>query len=70
MPTKSAGNQERLFYEAHKRLADANNAFLEAVADGLTREDLEKLIQRRPSLWGRYEHWLKTLPSATAQRGT
>jgi len=61
----STNHQERMFYQAGKRLANGNNAFLEAAKDGLTRQELEKLIERRPSVWGRYANWLETLPSGT-----
>ncbi len=51
---------------ARRRLADANVAFLELVnhpTNPLTREDLERCIERRPGLWGRYAGFLDTLPS-------
>jgi hypothetical protein len=37
--------------------------FLTFVEDGLTREELEKNIRRRPHLWRRWENWLDKLPS-------
>lgn len=61
MPT-----QEQLFYQAHRQIADANETFLEMVKEGLTREELQRNIERRPSLWARYENWLSKLPSSTA----
>lgn len=59
--------QVQLFYQAHRRLADANEAFLELVRDGMTREELARNIERRPSLWQRYANWLDRLPSSSAK---
>jgi len=55
--------QMQLFYQAHRRIADANETFLELVASGMTREDLQRNIGRRPQLWGRFNNWLDVLPS-------
>lgn len=55
--------QERMFYAAHRQISDGNIAFMDLVKDGLTRENLASCIKRRPSLWGRFEGFLKTLPS-------
>jgi hypothetical protein len=54
--------QLQMFYKAHRNIADANELFLQFVDEGLTRAELEKLIARRPSLWGRFSHWLPKLP--------
>ena len=56
--------QVQMYYQAHAKIAEANLTFLELVKDGMTREELQKNIDRRPSLWGRYANWLKTLPSS------
>ncbi len=55
--------QLQMFYAAHRQVAETNNAFLELVKEGLTREELEINIERRPALWQRYENWLDKLPS-------
>lgn len=55
--------QLQMFYAAHRQVAETNNAFLELVKEGLTREELEINIERRPALWQRYENWLSVLPS-------
>ena len=55
--------QLQMFYAAHRQVAETNNAFLELVKEGLTREDLSRNIERRPALWQRYENWLDKLPS-------
>ena len=55
--------QLQMFYAAHRQAAETNNAFLELVKEGLTREELEINIERRPALWQRYENWLSVLPS-------
>jgi len=54
--------QTRLYYEAQKRSADANETFLYMVEHGLTKDDLEKAIKRRPELWSRFYIWLDKLP--------
>ena len=56
-------SQMQMFYEADRKIADANEIFMEIVKDGLTREELSRLIEIRPSLWGRYKSWLDKLPS-------
>ena len=54
--------QMEMFWESHNRLARRNEAFLDAVKDGMTRQELESLIKRRPNIWGAYSHWLDKLP--------
>ena len=56
--------QIQMFYLEQRRVADATEAFLFLVANGLTRQDLATNIARRPSLWGRYANWLPVLPTA------
>lgn len=54
------------FEIARRRLADANQAFLDLVnceANPLTREDLAANIARRPAVWSRFAGWLERLPS-------
>ena len=55
--------QLQMFYAAHRQVAETNNAFLELVKEGLTREELARNIERRPALWQRFENWLPVLPS-------
>jgi hypothetical protein len=57
-----------MFYQAQRRAADTNETFLELVKDGLTREELQRNIERRPALWSRFETWLTTLPSSAVPR--
>ena len=54
--------QKQMFYAAHRRLADANETFMMIVENGLTRNELSKLIRLRPALWSRFSHWLPKLP--------
>lgn len=54
------------FYHSHRKVSDVNNTFMELVnhpTNPLTKEDLEKNIERRPSLWGRFAGFLDKLPS-------
>jgi hypothetical protein len=59
----SAAQQVAMYYSAERKSAEVSETFLELVKDGLTREELARNIERRPSLWARYEHWLPHLPS-------
>ena len=62
MPTQ-APTQAQMFYRAVSKLAECDKLFLDLVADGLTREELARNIERRPWLWSRYEGWLDKLPT-------
>ncbi|MDO8414803.1 MAG: hypothetical protein Q7S87_01180 [Agitococcus sp.] len=61
MPT-----QLQIFYKEQRKLADANTTFLELVREGMTREELQTNIDRRPSLWGRFSNFVDQLPSSLA----
>jgi hypothetical protein len=50
------------FWESHRRVADANKTFMELVLSGLTKRELERLIERRPAAWRRFSLWLDKLP--------
>tara|TARA_R110000824_G_scaffold379016_2_gene570830 strand:- start:5010 stop:5189 length:180 start_codon:yes stop_codon:yes gene_type:complete len=54
--------QKQMFYNAHRKIAEANEQFLEFVKEGLTKAELIKLIARRPELWGRFKNWIPKLP--------
>jgi len=54
--------QKQYFREAQHKNAEANELFLEFVRNGMTRDDLLKNIERRPSLWQRFYVWLEKLP--------
>lgn len=41
--------------------AECNLFFSTLVRDGLTRPELERLIEQRPQLWGRFSVWLEKL---------
>jgi hypothetical protein len=55
--------QLQIFYEEHRKIAGANEVFMDLVKSGMTREDLAKNISRRPELWGKFANWLDVLPS-------
>lgn len=57
-------SQVQLFYKEQRNIAEANQVFLDLVHGGLTREELERCIQRRPKLWSRFSGYLGLLPSA------
>ena len=60
--------QQQMFYQEQRKIAEANETFLELFNDGMTREELARNIERRPSLWGRYANWLDILPSKSAAK--
>lgn len=55
--------QLQMFYDASRKIGEANELFCEFVKEGMTREQLQRLIDRRPALWGRWANFLETLPS-------
>ncbi len=56
-------SQKDMFYRASREVAQVNEEFLWLVEHGLTREDLQQNLERRPSLWERFASWLDHLPS-------
>ena len=46
-----------MFDDAFRRQAESNETFLELLPT-LRRSELERLIARRPSLWGRFAGYL------------
>jgi hypothetical protein len=54
--------QKQMYYEAERRSAEVNETFLGFVRDGLTCEELQRNIERRPGLWARFANWLDVLP--------
>lgn len=56
--------QMQMFYTEQRKLGDRNIQFLEMVKDGLTREELRALIDKRPEHYTMYENWLDKLPSS------
>jgi len=55
--------QQAMYYQAERDAATVNQDFLWLVSNGMTREDLQTNIDRRPSLWARFAGWLDKLPS-------
>lgn len=58
-------SQLQILYEEQRKIADANLTFLELVDEGMTRQELQRNIERRPELWGRFSNWLDKLPEAS-----
>lgn len=52
-----------MFWRAHRRIADANETFLELVngPNPITRAELAAAIEKRPEVWGRFAAWLSRL---------
>jgi len=60
-------SQYQLQAEVAKQNGDINRTFMEIVKDGLTKEELQTNIDRRPELWGQFSGWLETLPAKNMQ---
>jgi hypothetical protein len=48
-------DQQTTFYREQRKIADVNANFMDLVREGMTREELARNIERRPSLWKRFE---------------
>jgi hypothetical protein len=59
----TVATQVRMYYDAERKAGEVNATFLELVKGGMTREELARNIERRPSLWARFENWLTKLPT-------
>ena len=57
-------SQQAMYYAAVRQLGERDEAFMDILHDGLTRQELAANIERRPSLWGRYAGFLRFLPSS------
>jgi len=55
-------SQLQIVYEEQRKIADANLMFLDLVDEGMTRQELQRNIERRPELWARFSSWLDKLP--------
>jgi hypothetical protein len=55
-------DQQRLLEKARRATAEANQTFLFMVQNGLTGEDLQRLIEKDPETWMPYCGWLEKLP--------
>ena len=55
--------QAQMYYDAERKSAELNNAFLELVCNNeITNEDLRKLIEKRPERYGRFAGFVGKLP--------
>lgn len=63
MQKKRQPTQEQMFYQEQAKIGRQDELFMQLVREGMTREELQKNIQRRPSLWGKYSNFLPNLPS-------
>jgi len=61
--------QLEMWRDAERRASKLNEAFLELVShpsNPMTRDDLARLIARRPDTYGRFSGFLVKLPAAPA----
>jgi hypothetical protein len=62
--------QNQLYWQAHERLANINKAFMDLVRENnITSTELEKLIQKRPELYGHLKGWIETLRQREEKQG-
>ena len=54
--------QLQLYYAKQRKIAEQNRLFLSFVDDGITRQDLQKNIDRNPAVWSKYSAYLDILP--------
>ena len=64
MPTPKS--QLQIYREVERKIANLNEAFMDLVREGLTRDDLEILIEKRPELYERFSNFLNVLPRRQA----
>jgi EAL domain-containing protein (putative c-di-GMP-specific phosphodiesterase class I) len=64
IPLAERTGQRTMFYREQRNIADVNANFMDLVREGMTREELARNIERRPSLWKRFEGFLNVLPSS------
>jgi hypothetical protein len=51
--------QTQIFYQESRKLSDANQAFMECIKNGLKKRELSQLIEKSPSVWGKFSNWLE-----------
>ena len=55
--------QEQHFYKSAKITAEINGTWMEILkSDPPTRQEFDKLVEKRPSLWKRFENFRDQLP--------
>ena len=62
-------SQKQLFWDAHRRIADRDIAFMDLISDPhnpMTNQDLKALIEKRPEVYSRYSNFLGKLKEETA----
>ena len=59
----TVSQQKNYLNEAQRKSSENDLLFLDMVKDGMTKEELQKNIDRRPALWGKYFNWLEKLPA-------
>jgi len=54
--------QEQMFYEAGRKVADGNDAMMDLIRAGdITNGELQALIAKRPSVYGRFQGFVGKL---------
>ena len=55
--------QEQMYYQEREKIAALNEAFMYHVSEGMTKGELQALINKRPEVYSRFAHWIDRLPS-------
>ena len=55
--------QLQIFEQERQRIAALNEAFMYHVNEGMTKGELQALIDKRPEVYGRFAHWIDRLPA-------
>ena len=56
--------QLQMYWDSHNTISDMDKTFNDLITHPthpLTKNELERLIEKRPSIWQRYSSFLKTL---------
>jgi hypothetical protein len=49
--------QQEMYYKAVKKSAEQDKLFLFFINEGMTKAELDKLIKKRPTVWGKYQNF-------------
>jgi hypothetical protein len=53
--------QSQMYYEAKAKNAELDAIFMDMVNDGMTKKELQTLINKRPEVYGVFSNWLEKL---------
>lgn len=59
--------QEQMYYKERAQIAALNEAFMWHVNEGMTKGELQALINTRTEVYSRFAHWIDRLPAFKAE---